>query len=246
MYMNRLKELRKETGKKQDELAARLGVTRQAISRYEKGERDLDTDTIRRLCEIFGCTSDYLLGLSDRRSAAVVPVPVREIDQIFDGLNHAGQTELCSYGRYLGSQDQYRAKEPPKKDAPTKIVPLLGAAFAAGAPETPGDLFTVDFRTADMRADFAIHVNGNSMEPWLPDGSVALGVKRLPRDGEVGAFWLDGGFLVKQCCTDPFGNVYLFALNRDRADADETILANSGRDLRPVGTILLDAKIPLP
>ena len=71
--MNRLKELRKETGKKQDELAARLGVTRQAISRYEKGERDLDTDTVRRLCEIFGVSADYLLGLSSRRSPEISP-----------------------------------------------------------------------------------------------------------------------------------------------------------------------------
>ena len=104
----------------------------------------------------------------------------------------------------------------------------------------------MDYKTTDLRAEFAIHVNGNSMEPWLPDGSVALGVKRLPRDGEVGAFFLDGGFLIKQFCSDPMGNVYLFALNRDRSDADDTVWHDSGRDLRPVGTILLDARIPLP
>lgn len=172
--------------------------------------------------------------------------PVREIDQIYDALNHAGQAELCSYGRYLGGQEQYKAKEPPKKGAPSKVVPLFGAAFAAGSPEAPGDLFMGDYRTTDMRAEFAVKVNGDSMEPWLPDGSVALGVKRLPRDGEIGAFWLDGGFLVKQVAVDPFGTVYLFALNRDRADADDEIRPDAGRDLRPIGTILLDAHIPLP
>jgi len=183
---------------------------------------------------------------ADAPAAEVIPFPAREIDQIWDALNEPGQAELCSYGRYLCTVDMYKAKEKPRRGAPAKIVPLLGAAFAAGSPEAPGDLFMGDYRTTDLRAEFAVKVNGNSMEPWLPDGSVALGVKRLPRDGEVGAFWLDGGAVVKQVCVDPFGTVYLFALNRDRADADDEIRADSGRDLRPIGTILLDARIPLP
>lgn len=67
--MNRLKELREEAGWKQSDLADRLGVQQQAISKYERKTVDLDTDTIRRLCAIFGCTADYLLGISSRRSA---------------------------------------------------------------------------------------------------------------------------------------------------------------------------------
>ena len=67
--MNRLKELREEAGWKQSDLADRLGVQQQAISKYERQIVDLDTGTIRRLCDLFDCTADYLLGMSARRSA---------------------------------------------------------------------------------------------------------------------------------------------------------------------------------
>lgn len=66
--MNRVKELRIEKGMKQDDLAEILAVKRQTISKYETGLNDLDTGTIRRLCEIFGVTADYLLGLSSQRA----------------------------------------------------------------------------------------------------------------------------------------------------------------------------------
>ena len=66
--MNRVAELRKEYGMKQLALAEALGVQQQTVSRYETGDRDLDTATIARLCEIFGVTADYLLGLSAQRA----------------------------------------------------------------------------------------------------------------------------------------------------------------------------------
>ena len=240
---------RQELGLTLEDVAKVVGVGKSTVRKWETGYiENMRRDKIAKLAEALHTTPAYLMGWEEAPAPAaeVIPFPVREIDQIYDALNHAGQTELCSYGRYLGEQEQYKAKEKPRPGAPSKVVPLLGAAFAAGSPEAPGDLFACDYRTTDLRAEFAIHVNGDSMEPWLPDGSVALGVKRMPRDGEVGAFFLDGGFLVKQVAVDPYGTVYLFALNRDRSDADDEIRADSGRDLRPIGTILLDARIPLP
>ena len=67
MTMNRIKELRTESGMKQTELAAMLSVGRTAISTYETEARQLDPPTIRLLCQIFDCSSDYLLGLSTQR-----------------------------------------------------------------------------------------------------------------------------------------------------------------------------------
>ena len=69
--MTRLKELRLSAGMKQEDLAARMSVKRQTVSRYENGLLDLDTATIARICAIFGCTADYLLGLSSQRTAQI-------------------------------------------------------------------------------------------------------------------------------------------------------------------------------
>ena len=69
--MNRIKELRAERGMNQEALANLLAVKRQSVSRYEKETNDLDTDTIRRLCEIFHVTADYLLGISSQRTLRI-------------------------------------------------------------------------------------------------------------------------------------------------------------------------------
>jgi len=70
--MNRIRDLRSARGMQQADLAKELSVSRVSISRYETGERDPDIETILRLCDIFGCTSDYLLGRS--------PVPSPDLD----------------------------------------------------------------------------------------------------------------------------------------------------------------------
>ena len=56
---------------KQEDLASRLSVKRQTVSRYENGLIDLDTATVARICAIFNCTSDFLLCLSDRREPEI-------------------------------------------------------------------------------------------------------------------------------------------------------------------------------
>lgn len=50
-----------------------LRCTPVSVSRYETGERDPDVETICRLCDIFGCTADYLLGRSSRPNPELSP-----------------------------------------------------------------------------------------------------------------------------------------------------------------------------
>lgn len=60
--MNRLKELRIERGLSQAALGKILGCAPSTVSKYELSQRELDIPTINRLCDIFHCSSDYLLG----------------------------------------------------------------------------------------------------------------------------------------------------------------------------------------
>ena len=65
MYGQRIKELRKEKGITQTELAQILNTTQKTISKYERESLDLNTGVIIALCKYFNVTSDYLLGLCD-------------------------------------------------------------------------------------------------------------------------------------------------------------------------------------
>ena len=62
--MNRIKALRAERSWRQKDLAELLNTTQQTIGRYETENLGLDAATICALCDIFGCTADYLLGRS--------------------------------------------------------------------------------------------------------------------------------------------------------------------------------------
>lgn len=52
---------RKEAGMSQEALAAELGISRQAVSRWETGEAVPDTEKVITLSRIFSVTTDYLL-----------------------------------------------------------------------------------------------------------------------------------------------------------------------------------------
>lgn len=58
---NRLYELRKKHNLSQEELAEKLGVSRQAVSKWERSEASPDTDNIIALAKIYGLTLDELI-----------------------------------------------------------------------------------------------------------------------------------------------------------------------------------------
>lgn len=47
------------------EVAARLNVTRQTLSNYENGKTPMRADVIRSLCEVYGISPSWLLGIDD-------------------------------------------------------------------------------------------------------------------------------------------------------------------------------------
>ena len=67
---NRLYELRKQHGYSQDELADKLNVSRQAISKWERSESSPDTDNLIALARLYGVSLDELLNYTPTNSSA--------------------------------------------------------------------------------------------------------------------------------------------------------------------------------
>lgn len=61
----RLKQVRKEKGITQAEAGKAVKQVQQAYAKYESGQIQLDYDKMVKLCRLFDCSSDYLLGLTD-------------------------------------------------------------------------------------------------------------------------------------------------------------------------------------
>ena len=82
-FAARLKQLRKQRGMTQTEVAAAIGVTRSVVSLYETEMRQPRPDMIVELARLYGVSTDYLLrgdncsfvdvsGLSEQEIAAIV------------------------------------------------------------------------------------------------------------------------------------------------------------------------------
>ena len=127
----------------------------------------------------------------------------------------------------------------------TKIIPLFGSPFAAGSfePGTQDEPFEDYEVDAVSKAEFAIRVSGDSMEPEVHDGEIALCTKRRPQIGEIVVCLVNGSFYVKQFITDGI-NIYLRSINRNRKDADLDIWATGNYTVKCFGTVI-HKRIPL-
>ena len=70
-FEEKMMDLRKKAGMSQEELADRLGVSRQAVSRWELGSTQPDAPNLLKLSDLFGVSIDWLLRDGDTAEAEV-------------------------------------------------------------------------------------------------------------------------------------------------------------------------------
>ena len=87
--------LRKKNGWSQEELAEKLGVTRQSISKYEGAQSIPDLDKILKLSEIFGVTTDYLIK-DDLEEEEYAPSQMQENESESDRSVHKVTMEMAN------------------------------------------------------------------------------------------------------------------------------------------------------
>ena len=73
--------LRKQKGWSQEELAFRLDVSRQSVSKWEMGDSLPDLDKIIKLSDIFGVSTDYLLKDEPKEPVEETPQPAEETEE---------------------------------------------------------------------------------------------------------------------------------------------------------------------
>ena len=68
-FLNRLKELRKKSGKTQKEVFEETGIPIRSIQNWESGKRQINLESAKQLADYFNVSVSYLLGYSDFRTA---------------------------------------------------------------------------------------------------------------------------------------------------------------------------------
>ena len=80
--------LRRDSGLSQDELAERLNVSRQSVSKWETGSALPDSDKILALAELFDVSTDFLLGVENTVSINVSGLSGKDIELINSIVSH--------------------------------------------------------------------------------------------------------------------------------------------------------------
>lgn len=75
---DRLCAYRKMRGLSQEELAEKIGVSRQAVSKWERAEASPDTDNLILLSKVYGVTLDELLNIDPGEALPMPPEPFEE------------------------------------------------------------------------------------------------------------------------------------------------------------------------
>lgn len=91
---SKLKQLRREKGLTQQQLADKLGLTKGSISAYETSAKYPSIDVLRQMAIVLDTSADFLLGLSDERAFNLNFLTDEQIHIInsliaeFNGLNN--------------------------------------------------------------------------------------------------------------------------------------------------------------
>lgn len=240
-FKDELLRLRKQDGLTQAELALRLGLAKSTISMYERGKREPDFETLEAIADYFNVDMNRLTGIVQITSAAAAPVGISPKEySLIRSYRKATPADRQIIDNIIARYPDDGAADVP---APEKTIPLFGTAAAAGPGEFDTGLPWEEYSVpASSRADFAVRVSGDSMEPVLHDGDIALCVEQAPQIGDVAVMMVNGCLVVKQYIRDNYGNIYLRSLNRARRDADLDVMASGNDTVTCYGTVILSKR----
>ena len=206
-FGEQLKCRRKELGLSRSELAKQLGVSQSAVGNYETGVSAPKEEILLRIFDALHVEPNYLDRGSFESAGGDASPEERTLVEKYRALSPAGRqtihTLLDALCRMQGE--------------PARTIPLYRSPAAAGAAApVPGldyELLTV---TGDVppTAELAVRMEGDSMAPYIPSGSVIY-IHHAPlANGDVGLFCIGGAMLVRQYTRGEGGAVRLLPLSR--------------------------------
>ena len=227
---------RKASGLSQEELAARLGVSRNTLAGWETGHSRPDLDRVPDLCRALKMSLNTFFGLRESRSAAE-----RQILEKFFRLEE-GDREVIEWQMEALAQ---RREEKLREETVGRVISVWRSDVSAAAgtgcllDEARGEEMLLLRDSETELADEVIAVNGDSMAPTFLDGDRVL-VQHTGelKPGEIGVFLVDGEGYIKEYRKDGL---------HSHNPAYRTMVFDGQQDVRCVGRVigkLKDSQIP--
>ena len=222
-FGEKIKEARKQKNLTQKQLADLIGAAHNSISDWENNKNKPDPDTIELLCGVLKITPNYLLASSEDDFSPKEKTIIKKYRSL---VSHGQETVTYILDREtervktLWEQTEYidNLKKSVPKDNPNipqmRLINYYYRLASAGTGQIIFDMPpTKRIEIPDIqkyeKVDYAIGVNGNSMEPVYCDGDMLLVEMTEYIDiGEIGIFSVDN-----ECYVKKLGENELISLN---------------------------------
>ena len=213
----RLRERREQLGLTQSEVATLLGITPGAVGNYENGVSTPKADILFKVFDALRCDANYLFQDEMRKMSNEDNATPNEMENLVKKYR-----DLDSHGRKMVDftlQEEWERSIKEKENTPKVVTParILSYYYRLASAGTGQILFdmppTKRIEIPDIpkyrKADYAIGVNGDSMEPVYHDGDMLI-VEMTDEIGigEIGIFSLNG-----ECYVKKLGKGELISLN---------------------------------
>ena len=229
-----IKQYRLQNGWTQQELGAKIGISKNAIGNYEKGFRSPKKDTMFDLANVFNVSIDDLFPPIQKGSSS----NTSSIQTIYDELAPPRQAKVLTYAeRQLKEQ---KSEDNTKKNEVSEAIQFYSYDYydhpaSAGTGQYLNDVRVERIELpVDVDADFVIPIKGDSMEPDYHDGDLVFIQTSVDlNDGVIGVFNYNGDAYIKQLVIDK-DQAYLHSLNPAYKDMPIT----PDTDFRIIGEVV--------
>ena len=237
-YIERIKEIKSQRKITNDKLSEMTGIPLGTLSKIMAGISDSPKlSNIVAIADALGCTLDYIVsGTPENNNNFTLTAKEMDFIELYRGLDTHSREVVEMVARKESERNGAIASIQAEKQKSTqksaKILPTLNSskglgkrtvllydlAVSAGTGVYLDDTDTTEISIPDNEktriADFALRINGNSMEPKYHDGDIVLVEDTDSVEvGELGIFVLDGNGYFKM-----FGGDRLISLNDDYGD----------------------------
>lgn len=234
----RLKEAREYAGLTQEELGKLVGVTGSAITNYEKENSHPKEEIMYALINALKVDPNFLFQDCVKiKKAPSLSDEALKIAKYYDKLDRWGKQVVNSVirdetARCENAKKRMIAAKEEEEDSHVIEMPSYLQSASAGygnwLEEAEEITITVPDTPMTRRADFAIRVSGDSMEPKYSDGDLVFVKKQDDVEvGEYGIWIVDGCAYLKKRGIDK-----LISLNRQYPDVEQ------GEDVHCVGKVI--------
>ncbi|UXS21213.1 helix-turn-helix domain-containing protein [Staphylococcus delphini] len=229
-FSSNLERLMNKRDMSDSDLAALVDVNRTTVTRWRKGIRSPKLDKLPEIANVFGVEPLDLISESNNQEV------IAKINDVSSQLTPPRQKRVLDFANEQLNEQNNKVLHINSHNLISEEVAVYGFA-SAGTGETliDGVEFTTQYNGHIPNHDFALQVNGDSMEPLFEDKEIIFVDKtKQINSGQIGIFVIDGEAYLKKVFINEEG-IRLVSLNSKYPD----LHFDSSHDIKVAGKVIL-------